>query len=117
MSTSKHTPGPWAAYNLARGRILKSWRVCGPASPVCRIFGGQSSGDAEVANARLIAAAPDLLAALRDLLDELTGPAMVWGDGIGNNGVKTGLSHEEFVQRREARLTAAREALARATGA
>lgn len=68
MSASKHTPGPWAAYNLARGRILKSWRVRGPASPVCRISGGQSSGDAEVANARLIAAAPDLLAACNALL-------------------------------------------------
>jgi len=69
MSASKHTPGPWAAYNLARGRILKSWRVRGPASPVCRIFGGQSSGDAEVANARLIAAAPDLLAACQSVID------------------------------------------------
>lgn len=76
-------------------------------------FNGERCFESE-ANARLIAAAPDLLAALRDLLDELTGPAMVWGDGIGNNGVKTGLSHEEFVQRRDARLTAAREALARA---
>jgi len=68
-------------------------------------------------DARLIAAAPDLLEALRELLAQAEGPAMIYGDGIGNSGVKDGLSHEEFNALRSRRLEAARAAIAKAAGA
>jgi hypothetical protein len=57
MSESKHTPGPWA--------IEEVRRVLGAGD-----FGRAPFRDAELeANARLIAAAPDLLAALVALCD------------------------------------------------
>ena len=66
MQTTKHTPAPWQAYNASNGRILKTWSVCDKRG--CRIakieeMPGQS-GEEEMANARLIAAAPELLASL-----------------------------------------------------
>lgn len=70
MQTTKHTPAPWQAYNASNGRILKTWSVCDKRG--CRIakieeMPGQS-GEEEMANARLIAAAPDMLAALQAAL-------------------------------------------------
>lgn len=67
-------------------------------------------------NARLIASAPALLAALKGLLDQATGPAGIWGDGRGNDGKKTGLSGQEFNELREARIQNARAAIAKAQG-
>lgn len=68
---SKHTPGPWMAYNAIGSRTLTSWRVrsecvnqpCG----ICKMD-ESLTGEQEIANARLIAAAPDLLSALQELL-------------------------------------------------
>lgn len=63
MTNAKPTPGPWSVYQEA------------PGSP-CRIIGptefGMSSiaSTREAADARLIAAAPDLLAVARDVLAE-----------------------------------------------
>lgn len=64
-----HTPGPWSwvdecpigrsPYIAILAAASESWsvaKICGPI------------GDAEIANARLIAAAPDLLAALDGLI-------------------------------------------------
>ena len=56
----------------------------------------------------------DLIAALKGALAQLTGPAMVHGDGRGNDGKKTGLSHGEFCALQAQRIEAARAALARA---
>jgi hypothetical protein len=53
-----------------------------------------------------------MVEALNGLLAEATGPAMVYGDGRGNDGTKTGLSHQEFNAQRKARIDAARSALA-----
>lgn len=61
---SKHTPGPWHADTRALGLNLA---VVSPASgtPVANLdFTFRSAGEVK-ANAHLIAAAPDLLAALR----------------------------------------------------
>lgn len=66
-STDKHTPGPWVASNASNGRNFNHWSVCDRR--MCRIAktdqmpGGNS--EEEYANARLIAAAPDLLAAVK----------------------------------------------------
>lgn len=65
-------------------------------------------------NAALIAAAPDLLAALEGALAQLTGPAMVYGDGRGNDGKKAGLSHQEFNALQAERIAKARAAIEKA---
>ena len=70
MNAAKHTPGPWS-------RNIK------PASKYCTIFAGQSTHVAVVctqgltedeieANTDLIAAAPDLLAALKWAMDYIS---------------------------------------------
>ncbi len=68
MSESKHTPGPW-----------KIWEHGGKDDPSCKIFAelsglkelsvgiAQTIGGNDEANARLIAAAPELLAELKRL--------------------------------------------------
>lgn len=65
MSDSKHTPGPWALFNDGESR---EWIVM----PVMREgdIARVESGNTE-ADARLIAAAPDLLAALKQTTDFL----------------------------------------------
>ena len=75
---SKHTPGPWAVGRtvypniaiLCKGNIVAEVRTYG----VGMITEGETAPwhNAE-ANARLIAAAPELLEALRELLDQLEG--------------------------------------------
>lgn len=80
---TQHTPGPWKAQRDIRhwsndGALTsgspKAWAVYGPYR-VCAIESGIGiawNRDAEAeANARLIAAAPTLLAALRRTLDYL----------------------------------------------
>ena len=72
---SKHTPGPW----VTRGATIRSTHPDAPADPVCRCAGLDSTVDA---NARLIAAAPDLLEALANMVGafggvgETTSPAI-----------------------------------------
>jgi hypothetical protein len=71
MNTPKHTPGPWRIFNAGRGRTLS---IHGPRGELgtnedCVVnWPGFDSCDKpkreRVANARLIAAAPDLLEAL-----------------------------------------------------
>jgi hypothetical protein len=70
---SKHTPGPWKTvarnYPIAdTGDYDGCWEVLtgDPKKPIVQIWG---DSDEDEANARLIAAAPDLLEALRRLLD------------------------------------------------
>ena len=55
---SKHTPGPWK-------RKIKSVLISVAPYEWAEAYGGS------IANARLIAAAPDLLEALQDLCDTL----------------------------------------------
>jgi hypothetical protein len=80
---------------------------------VAMIYGESGYNPRAVAN--LLKAAPDLLAALEGLLAQSEGPAMVYGDGRGNDGTKTGLSHEEFNALRKNRIDAARAAISKAT--
>jgi hypothetical protein len=68
-----HTPGPWAAHfnvPLATipGHIIKT--AYGAETPIASLWegGGTKGKPTQIANARLIAAAPELLAALRELL-------------------------------------------------
>jgi hypothetical protein len=71
---NKHTPGPWKAVcrnttyvegeHWPEDEFLQ-WEVDGPRAPMGR-------GDFFQADARLIAAAPDLLEALKDIYARLT---------------------------------------------
>jgi hypothetical protein len=75
---SKHTPGPWTGYKCIEPS--RAWTInASPKNVVCGISGGAmiDKSDEELeANARLIAAAPDLLDALRCCL------AMIEGEGL-----------------------------------
>ena len=70
-----HTPGPWIvhSYTVTVGSFNKGKDVGPIGRAVCTVIGAfeQSSiGDEAQANATLIAAAPDLLAALEAMLDD-----------------------------------------------
>jgi hypothetical protein len=64
--TTKHTPGPWIAYPKTGGEILYYGIV------VARALRGKLTGWEQDANARLIAAAPDLLAELKEWASDHT---------------------------------------------
>jgi hypothetical protein len=82
MST-QHTPGPWKAHfeeayfvtGPDLGRVAMMMNIKGAHG-----MGGRRSGDESAANARLIAAAPDLLEALQDLF-EADMEHVLMGDG------------------------------------
>ncbi len=66
---SKHTPGPWSLPFITERPIQQE--VFGPDERIARVeLPGNSRHDEQVANARLIAAAPELLDALEKLLHE-----------------------------------------------
>jgi hypothetical protein len=66
---TKHTPGPWSAIKADTYLELRD----GSNDPILRIRGGMLPTSA---NARLIAAAPDLLAALENAANVLAGIAV-----------------------------------------
>ena len=70
---SAHTPGPWTCRVLNSDDTVAVIRA--GTLQIAAI--GYAPGFAEEANARLIAAAPDLLAALRQVLEVLEGRADV----------------------------------------
>lgn len=91
MSEAKHTPGPWAREGL---RVYVHNRGTIAECPL-----PQSGGVFEVSsNARLIAAAPDMLAALKEMVDEADGISREHGWPLAS------------------RLDRARAAIAKATG-
>jgi hypothetical protein len=76
-----HAPGPWELGNaVGAGR---NYTVCAGPVVIARISGngypiGKGSAPESDANARLIAAAPDLLAACRLLVDSHTKSTDAW---------------------------------------
>lgn len=74
-----HTPGPWEIQYLGNGEseVLANGPDRDDVAGICIVAGGLGSSIEDAcdyesqANARLIAAAPELLAALEDLLDQL----------------------------------------------
>lgn len=83
---SKHTPGPWGIASDPDG--ISSPRVIAPGlNDVCVICGA-ASNESVMADARLIAAAPDLLAFVEEFLD-------AWEDGMAS---------DSFMRRKAERL-------------
>ncbi len=64
---SKHTQGPWTHDDIMAGRIL------GPDGiAICSVYGSSSRAEEDDANQILIAAAPDMLAALEGMVEMAT---------------------------------------------
>ena len=68
MTEPKWTPGPWTVVNVGTKKEpmldVKATRIAGkPSLAICST--GDSPQEMETANARLIAAAPDMYAALK----------------------------------------------------
>lgn len=101
---SEHTPGPWKAvrHGSTAGSI-----VCdiGRALEIVRSDGGETHNEAIEADARLIAAAPDLLAACEALLEQY--PIIPWAD--------TAMLKREWLEDTQAQRLAL-EAIAKAHG-
>ena len=108
MKTTTHTPGPWHC-NLGNGTNLTHDRTLwAGAIPIAAIGDDYAKyySDTDVANARLIAAAPELLAALRECIT--SEGAACFGD-MDN--------HPEWMQRRLYAISdIARAAIAKALG-
>lgn len=70
MTTDKHTPGPWE-----KGIFWNSVRISAGGKHIADVYDhrfmgeGHEVGDENAANARLIAAAPDMLAVLRAIVE------------------------------------------------
>ena len=65
--TATHTPGPWIAHCAPSGAWIEDVNMA-----VIAKWDGESAGRMAMPNARLIAAAPDLLAALERTLNWLS---------------------------------------------
>lgn len=76
---TKHTPGPWEIIHTEKnpGKVDQI-HVGKPDYTVCRVM---AYGENAMANARLIAAAPDLLKALKDLVERCDGEEGIQADG------------------------------------
>lgn len=78
MTKATHTPGPWVTDTDGEGKpfaiVTSTHNSDGPDDDVCEVYGGNDDDDAvREANARIIAASPAMLAALKraaDALDE-----------------------------------------------
>jgi hypothetical protein len=84
----KHTPGPWSAVHSDPAEGVDCWWIVSNAvgpnmeKEVATVSGGYPH-DTHEANANLIAAAPDLLAAAKCALSLLSGLGVTVGPNIG----------------------------------
>jgi hypothetical protein len=85
MSETKHTPGPWRAEESAHQQEFSHWigttslKVMPRQSTIAAVLNAGSEESA--ANARLIAAAPELLAGCRALL-------AIYDEHLGGSGLQ-----------------------------
>jgi hypothetical protein len=110
MADVKHTPGPWTSYpcNLERySRVITANGAMVQIAMTKEVYGDRRTyepGEETTANARLIAAAPDLLESLRAFVSP-------WdGDSVEEIESQSGLATS-------VRIEQARAAIAKATGA
>lgn len=102
---TKHTPGPWHRTHTAEAGAICKIVGAAPAGNIATVHSVPDDWGGHEENARLIAAAPDLLAALRDLYD------MTGSSGWQNAGATLGER-----EKRIACLNLARAAIAKAKG-
>lgn len=81
---SKHTPGPWKMRNRTGNHDWNNWRIAAEDGPgrvggICRLDESLTGEESE-ANARLIAAAPELLEALDDCITNENATCIVQND-------------------------------------
>ena len=79
---NKHTPGPWKFYDDSNDGKTNRIEIVAIGKTVARIYHSVPAED--LPNARLIAAAPDLLALLKELID-IEGPqpgTAAWADKV-----------------------------------
>jgi hypothetical protein len=65
VMNTQHTPGPWVVYDDSNDGKTNRIEIAARGKTVARIY--HSVPEEDLLNARLIAAAPDLLEALKDL--------------------------------------------------
>lgn len=95
MTTSTHTPGPWrteigdrALYHIHERRLILARREGDPDGVITIAKMSQGFTDNSEADARLIAAAPDLLAALKTAAQAINPPdiggiaLVTWNDRL-----------------------------------
>jgi len=73
MSTAKHTPGPWVVILSPADDDEFEVVTSNVSMPICQFWRKGYGVEAHAANARLIAAAPDLLDACRKALYAIKG--------------------------------------------
>ena len=87
----KHTPGPWGTANMTEGRCsTPQLYVISESEQIARISHIQGHGrqgeaaniDERIANARLIAAAPELLAACKALVQQIDNGSSLTGGEV-----------------------------------
>lgn len=66
MNAVKHTPGPWAVYDDSRDGKTGRIEIAARGKTVARIYHSVAAED--LPNARLIAAAPELLEAMNQMV-------------------------------------------------
>ena len=88
---TQHTPGPWK-----EKRKLAIYSA--DDEPICAVFPAETEGQS-AADARLIAAAPDLLEALRGLIDQLEAAGIhIPGEDSGQWHGAEGLSFSRAIE-------------------
>lgn len=95
--SAAHTPGPWAARRMHTG----GFDIFDPRNrDVVTVYGGGVEAESREANARLIASAPELLEALRQLTENAV---TARGCGLSNDedGIVSSALFDTIMQARE----------------
>jgi hypothetical protein len=100
---AQHTPGPWRA--TAWGETISIDSPHGNYSGIARLnFSGNADygipPQLETANARLIAAAPDMLEALESLFEECAMVHKHWGEGNNTEKAAAAISKAQAAIRK-----------------
>lgn len=100
MSNSKHTPAPWIVdEHTDNGTLIVQSRVeYDPMAIIVCNNGREYTIERQKADARLIAAAPELLEALNGIIDEVTAA----DGGIPNTNALINLVHKALMARTKA---------------
>lgn len=114
--SAKHTPGPWKAaeWQAEGGEFGWSIYAGDPAHLVPTNTFETNSADEAEANARLFAAAPELLEASQ--MGHEDSPGLPCGDLLAAANVLRNHMHIELAERLETKHAAERAAIAKATG-